>query len=541
MHFDRAFYREFQEGSTDLHDPGAAMRLAHGTRPLARMGKRILRFQSEAPTIIFGGAGSGKFANLGAYQLCDPSTERFFVLDIGGQYMSTSWHYNLAMGRDAYALNGQAVGAYPDVHHDLDLFAIVTDDALLFDKARAIAGMVLTEDDSKGENAWVGQSAGRWLTRIITSLVRLEGRVTPIRLQETITAIDTDDEALKALGRACEGMPNDEYSAYLEMYTKKKGSEREYGAIMGKIRTDLDWLSSRTIAKSISGDKNYFASLGNPSNKVGIYFVVKGGTVKEMQSYIRLVVGIAQLNCVYADKGARPLMFLEECGSLGRASYLRAAVSQYRKYADWVLVFQSNFGQLTGTFGDSGASEILESCGTHVYLGGGIRSVRSARDVADSIGRTTIEVDMRMEQADRAFKADITARNALWQDGDMFAAFASYEHELRQSQQQRRTGRYAIDPAELMRLKDQMLILTPGSGLQPVLAQKLPMYFDSAAMAGRFGPDPLFPPLDRVRIRRPLVGRTTRRFIRRPVPKRFAHWPNHVNGEIAYVQGYRTY
>ncbi|MEC9360091.1 MAG: hypothetical protein VX836_19740, partial [Pseudomonadota bacterium] len=38
-----------------------------------------------------------------------------------------------------------------------------------------------------------------------------------------------------------------------------------------------------------------------------------------------------------------------------------------------------------------------------------------------------------------------------------------------------------------------------------------------------------------------LWGKTQRRFIRKPVPSHLAHLPNHITGEIAYVQGYRTW
>ena len=540
MRFDHEFYRHHQGGSTNIHDMRAAERLSYGTRPLARAVNRVLRFPSRDPSVIFGGAGSDKFARLGAYQTVDDSTQSFFLLDVGGQFLSTGWHYNLRAGRKTYTLNSQGVSSYSDINHPVDLFAPLIDDAQLFDKARAVAGMALTETDSKGDNAWVGQGAKRWLSRIITSTVRLERRTTPNRTWEVINAMDTDDEFLKNWGRACEGLPNDEYSVFVEIYRKKKGSEKEYGAIMGKIKDDLDWLSSKAVADSISGDTNYFADLGDPNGKIGVYFVVKGGTTKDMQSYIRLVVGIAQLNCVHAGEGAVPLFYLEEAASMGAADFIRKAVSEYRKYMETVLVYQS-LGQLSLHFSREGAQEILDSCGTHIYMGGGIRSIHSARDIADAIGRTTIDVDMHMEQADRAYKANTAAWGAFWHGEDMLASLSTIEHERMQSHQQRQTGRHAIDPAELMRLKDQVLIMTPGSGLQPVLAQKLPMYFDAVAMAGRYGPDPLFPPLDRVSIRRKFFGRTTRRFIRRSVPRHLAHWPNHINGEIAYVEGYRTW
>jgi hypothetical protein len=84
-------------------------------------------------------------------------------------------------------------------------------------------------------------------------------------------------------------------------------------------------------------------------------------------------------------------------------------------------------------------------------------------------------------------------------------------------------------------------VFSPGAGIPPVLANKLPAYWQNPAMAGKYAPDPLFPPLDRVQIQHRVWGKQTKRFIRKTVPDKLAHWPNHINGEIAYVQGYKTW
>jgi hypothetical protein len=49
------------------------------------------------------------------------------------------------------------------------------------------------------------------------------------------------------------------------------------------------------------------------------------------------------------------------------------------------------------------------------------------------------------------FKAQEARQNALWQGDNLFDAERQYQHEIRQSNSRKRTGRYAIDPAELMR------------------------------------------------------------------------------------------
>lgn len=537
---DNGFYSRYAHGSTEFGTEEDAKALSQGAGPVARLGHTIIRLRPEEPTLFIGGAGSGKGANLGVYQPVHPATGSFFLLDVSGQYMSTTWHYNLKAGREAYAINAEGVGAYPDINHPVHLWGIVKSDDYLFDNARRIAAMGLRNSDSKGDNAWVGQGARRWLTRLIVGLVLLEGRATPARLWALINQIDSDDDFLKAWGRSTEGLPYDVYSTLVEIYRKKQGSEKEYGAIMGKIKDDLDWLSSPKVAESISGREDYLALLGDPNRKVGIYYVLQGGSSKNMESLTRMVVGIAQLHCMRAGKGARPLFYLEEAATCGGADFIKQAVSECRKYFHTVLVYQSQ-GQLDFLFDKAGAQEIRESCGMQILLGGGIRDIHSARQIADTVGKATIYVNDPMAQADRAYKAESQWQEAMWQGKDPIEAARQYHHELSQSQQQRQAGRYAIDPAELMRLKNQVLVLTPGLGLPPLLADKLLPYWENPAMAGRYGPDPLFPPLDRVTIQRRFWGKTTRQFIRQSVPGHLADLPNHINGEIAYVEGYKTW
>ncbi len=536
---NEAFYTRYSHGSSEFGGEEHARILAQGLGPVARFRQDIIRFDPQHPTIVIGGAGSGKFATVGAYQLVHPSVQSFFVLDVGGQYMSTTWHYNLALGREAYAINAQGAGAYPDINHPIHLWSILKDGSRLFENSRKIADLCLTESETQGDNAWVGQNALRWITRCMTSIVRQEGRVTPKRLIRFIHAIDTDDDYLKSWGIGCAEMPNDEYSTFVEIYRKKHTSEKEYGAIMGKIKSDLDWLSSPDIAESVSGEEDYLALLGDPDKKVGIYYVLQSGTSKVMESLTRLVVGIAQLHCERANKGARPLFYLDESATCGKADFIKRLVSENRKFIQTILVYQS-IGQLIHLFGKAGAQEILDSCGSQIYLGGGIRAFESAQALANSVGKKTIKIDNPMAQTDRAHRADQATWEALWGERDLLDAELTYTHEVLQSQQQSQIGRYVIDPAELMRLKDNMLVLSPGQGLPPLLADKLPRYWENPMMAGRFGPDPLFPPMDRVTVQGRWFKRT-RRFVRQAVPEHLADWPNHINGQIAYVQGYRTW
>lgn len=534
------FYRQYAYGSSRLGTRDDALALSTGGGPIGYLEDIILRLRPEEPTLILGGAGSGKGANLGIYQPVHPSTGSFLILDVSGQYLSTTWHYNLAQGRDAYAINVEGVSAYPDINHGLNLWGILKDDRHLFDNTRRIAAMAL-RDDANGENKWVFTGARRWLTRMMILLVLLEGRVTPKHLWEFINRVDCDDDYLKMWGRASNHLPYQIYSTMAEIYSKKRESEKEYGAIMGKIKDDLDWLTSPSIADSISGDEDFLAYLSDPTRKVGIYYVLGSGSANVMESLTRMVVGIAMLHCIRAGKGARPLFYTEEAASLGKADFVKQAVSEFRKYFHTVLVYQSR-GQLESLFTKAGATEIVDSCGQQIILGGGLRDYSSARVISDTIGKATIDVDDPMAQADRAYKADSAVYEALWHGQDLLDAARTFDHETAQSTQRRKMGRDVLTPSELMRLKNEVLVLTPGLGLPPILANKMPNYWRNPAMVGRYGPDPLFPPLDRVSVPRRFIWQSkTRPFIREDVPQHLAHLPNHINGQIAYVKGYKTW
>lgn len=226
---DTQFYCDNPYGSARLGTEDDARRLENPNGPVAVIGNSCIRLPDQEPTIIIGGAGSSKFSSLGAYQLVHPSTDSFFMLDVGGQYASVTYHWNLAAGREAYLINPFGVGAYPDINHPFDLWSILKNDEYLFDNSKRILTMGVVGQDSKGDNAWVPQGAKRWGSRVQIHQVLTEGRATPEGFWSALNRIETDDEYFKAIGRSAEGMPYEVHSTFVEMYTKKHNSEKEWG------------------------------------------------------------------------------------------------------------------------------------------------------------------------------------------------------------------------------------------------------------------------------------------------------------------------
>lgn len=534
------YYTQHSRGSAWIGTEEDAQALSKGAGPIGRIGDTVLRFRTAEPTIIFGGAGSGKFSNLGAYQLVHPSTQSFFVLDMGGQYQSVTWHQNLAMGREAYSINPHGISAYKDINLPVDLWGILKPHSpYLFDNSRRIGALAL-RDNAKGDNAWVFEDAARLLARMKMARVYLDGRVTPASLWEMINACDSDDDAFKQAIIATENLPYDISATLLEFFTKKYDAPKEWGAVISKIKSDLDWLSSPSVAASVSGDEDYLSYLADPNKKVGVYYCLEGGSGSANESLTRMVIGIAMLHCVRAEKGHRPLFYLDEAATCGKAEFIKLAASEYRKYFRTVFVYQSK-GQLDDLFTKAGATTIIDSCGQIIVMGGGISDVSSAKYFADMCGKATVFENDNMAQGDRRRKAKQAWHDSLWNGADPVAASRTYHHEMNQSRQQRQVTRDAMDANEFMRLTNQVVVFTPRLGLPAIVAEKMPNYWQNRAMAGKYGPDPMHPPMDRVNIQGRFFGTITRKFIRQSVPDKLAHMPNHINGEVCYVEGFKTF
>ena len=86
-----------------------------------------------------------------------------------------------------------------------------------------------------------------------------------------------------------------------------------------------------------------------------------------------------------------------------------------------------------------------------------------------------------------------------------------------------------------LRATDEVLGLPPGKQIifadglaHPILADRI-AYYDLPFMAGRYHPNPFFPPEDRVRVMTPR-GPVWRRVVVEPVARRFAHYPQYADG-----------
>ena len=113
----------------------------------------------------------------------------------------------------------------------------------------------------------------------------------------------------------------------------------------------------------------------------------------------------------------------------------------------------------------------------------------------------------------------------------------NYAQQTRASVDRKKMQRPLMSPDEVLGMPEHRQILfVSGINCPPVAAWR-GAYFAARELAGRFHPNPLHPPLDRVRVPTRFGSRRAW-VITEPVPDRFADFPQYQSGLWSYIEGY---
>ncbi len=180
-----------------------------------------------------------------------------------------------------------------------------------------------------------------------------------------------------------------------------------------------------------------------------IYLMVPEMKLNLYRGFLRVMVGCALIAMTRA-KNAKPkcktLLMLDEAAALGRLQPIEDGVGWLAAYMRMVMVFQ-DLDQLEKTYPK--ARSIIANAACKIAFG--VSDVETARMLADSIGQTTI-----------------LSRTA----GESESSAETVRHQ--HSQGVSESGRYLIDPSEIMRLPStRALILMPRQVRYPIRAKKV--------------------------------------------------------------------
>jgi type IV secretion system protein VirD4 len=197
---------------------------------------------------------------------------------------------------------------------------------------------------------------------------------------------------------------------------------------------------------------------------ITVYVMVPEDALTVYAPFLRVMMGCAIVALVRGKDVPRPkykpLLLLDECAALGRLEALEKGLGYLREYARPMLIFQ-DLGQLKRQYGEFGARTFMAAAACQVAFG--VSDVETAREVAESIGLTTV-----MSRSEGASQTNTDLLRRLHQEGSA------------------ETARYLVDPAEIRwRLNDRAIIFMRGQVRAPILANKV-RYFRESRWKGRY-------------------------------------------------------
>ena len=499
--------------------------------PIGYFDNRLLRFDSDAPRLTIGGAGSGKLRDILGYALCMPCDMSMAVLDPRGELWEISWPLLAAQGIygynwDPYKITGLCHSINPLEH-------LTPDNPMLFaDIVRLVRALLPLSQSASGK--YFELTAQNVLAAQILHEVLAFGKIDFPRLHELIHIIEGDLSAWADVLESMLGRPERFLrSAASVIMTRQQDAPKEFSAVMGEIYANMVWLNDDKIRACLKAGDGSLFELVDGKRPVRIHFTVPGDLLEFCSPILRVF-----FDSIMAIKARRRaarhiLLLIDEAAMLGKNfSALQSAFTYGRGTGLVTWAIFQDLGQIEANFGRAGIQTFLGSAAMRQFFG--VRDHMTANIVAQMAGYQTLEYDDEGRQAEAEHQM-MQNIHAIMDGSDPFESARAFEHHRQSSQRRSKIRRFLIDPAEVMAMpEDEMIAFISGKDIPPIRANKYP-YFERLK-AGSFYPNSNHPPIDRLRVKT-LWGHKLLRVSRVSVPAKYAHFPQYACGFALQIEG----
>lgn len=500
--------------------------------PFGFYNNRLLRFDSDAPRIVFGGAGSGKLRDLLSYVLCLPNIMPMAILDPRGELWAISIYTLAAQG--IYANNWNPFKQNGQPSHSINpLEHLKPNSPTLFAEIQRLV-RALIQLSGSGSGKFFELTAQNVLSALILDDVNTNGWTSFPRLYERINMIEGDLDAWADVLENMQKSP-DPYlrTAASAMMSRQLEDAKIFGSVMAEIYAYLVWLNDPMIRESLQGGDASLSEMVDGKRPVRFYFNVPGDLLEFCSPILRVF-----FDSIMALKSRRPqakpiLLLIDEAAMLGKFEALKTAFTFGRGagIVTWA-VFQ-DLGQLS-VFGNSGVQTFLGSSALRIFMG--TRENTTASVVSQMCGDETLEYENKVETAN-AHHQKLAQIEAILSGADPVQAVRAYAHFDEASQRRTKMHRKLITPSEVMGLReDEMIVFISGKDLPPIWCNKYP-YYERPEMAGLYLPNPYHPPTDRIQMQ----GMFRRKWLKVreiQVPKKYAQFPQYQSGTALEIESY---
>lgn len=398
---------------------------------------RFLRFNREGYVLLFAPTRTGKGVGVVVPNLLDYKGS-IICSDPKGENTAITARHRASLGRTV-TLN--AIDPHlSDSFNPLDMVRIGTfheaDDALELAKL-----LVIPEGGSSGH--WDNRATQLLQGLILYTCLRYADMKELRNLAKIRSLVASGWTGISSvIAEDARDLGSASLREFMQAFSEMQASEEARSILSNAEKAMALWGSDRPAG--IISTESTFDFRDFNRETMTCYVIVDEEKLTIYAGFLRVMMGCALMAMTRGKSEAPPqyptLLLLDEAAALGRIEPLETGVGYLAAYARLILVFQ-DLNQLRRTYPK--ADSIISNANCKVAFG--VNDVASARDLAESVGRTTV-------------------RN---QDGT-------------------EVSRYLLDASEITRLSPKKsIIFFSGSVTYPVLARKV-RYFKVWRWRGRY-------------------------------------------------------
>lgn len=528
----------FQYGSArwaDEEDLENAKLFGDDGLPFGFFENRLLRYTSDAPRILIGGAGAGKLTGILAYQLCLPSSMSMAILDPKGELWDISVGTLARQNIFGYSWDPYQIG---DVSHSINPLDHLKPGRLtLFaEVVRLASALIPLSQSSSGK--YFELTAQNVLIALIYHEVLVFGGIDFPRLYELIHMIEGD---LNAWIATLDSMLKTGIlfltSGANTIMRSQQDTPKEFGAVMGEIYAYMRWLSDDPVRESLKGGDASLQEMVNSSlnggHKVRFHFKVPGDLMEHVAPILRVFFDVIMVLKERERGSERILLMIDEAALLGPFAELKKAFTYGRGTGTITVAVFQDLQQIESNFGKPGITTFLGSAAHRQFIGP--RDIYTANVISSMCSYETLEYDDAHRQA-AAHHYMMEQVHAMLSGADPFSTGQKISHFQATSERKSKIKRALIDPGEVLAMRsDEAISFIDGDDLPPIFHNKHP-YFERLG-PGQFFPNPAHPPTDRILVRRGWrkTWLTVKRIV---VPPQYAHFPQYCSGYALEIEGH---
>ncbi len=315
-----------------------------------------------------------------------------------------------------------------------------------------------------------------------------------------------------------------------EIANSRGDSSGGFKGILGEITRAFRCLSDPDLMASVSPP--YTASLKQmceSDQTYQVYLMPPGDMVEAWAPVLKSFFVNARTYKARAPHAPRQTWILDEIGNLGSFPlamqlFTRDAGLGIRPWGFWQSTEQIKALA-------PGADKIIPASAA-LQNWFGVRDEATATVLSRMMGKETLLYE-DASRTENIRHAKANAALSLLNGGDPIQATLNLRHQARLGRLYTQKERPLISPDEVLGLpSDKQIIFTDGLA-HPTLADRIP-YYRLPSLAGRYHPNPYFPPDDKVEVMTKR-GPRWRPVVTEPVPRKFTHYPQYRDGTWSYI------